>query len=158
MEYPISLILQDWIWVVHVPFVRMVKLVFFCTVPSGSPCRPNRGWFYPLSVLIAAFAYYVIDRFVSIAITYICFVTSYLSLFWYGCAGIRRDSVFLLRFPFLSHVPVFSCEISLVNRLKRPYSCFFSHFCFLVISVLLILVPSELYLIAVICIPPRFSM
>ena len=29
------------------------------------------------------------------------------------CAAIRRDSVSLLRFPFLSHVQVFSCEIRL---------------------------------------------
>ena len=34
------------------------------------------------------------------------------------CAAIRRDSVFLLRFPFLSHVQVFSCEILLIRRLK----------------------------------------
>ena len=51
-------------------------------------------------------------------------------------AAIRRDSVSLFRLPFLSHVHVFSREISLVCRLKFSYSCFSSHSCFLVIFVL----------------------
>ena len=34
------------------------------------------------------------------------------------CAAIRRDSVYLLRFPFLSHVQVLSFEISLVCHLR----------------------------------------
>ena len=50
-----------------------------------------------------------------------------MSLFW---AAIGRDSVSLLRFPFLSHVQVFSCEMSLVCHLKCPYSCFSTHFLF----------------------------
>ena len=41
------------------------------------------------------------------------------------CAAIRRDSVSLLWFSFLSHVQVFLCEISVVCRLKYPYSYFF---------------------------------
>ena len=44
------------------------------------------------------------------------------------CAAIRRDSVSLLMFPFLGHVHVFSCEISLVSRLKRPLSCFSGYY------------------------------
>ena len=63
------------------------------------------------------------------------------------CAAIRRDSVFLLRFPFLCHFQAFLCEISLVCHLRYPYNCFSSHFCFLVIVVLLILV---MFLITVI--------
>ena len=74
------------------------------------------------------------------------------------CAAIRKYSVSLLRFPFLSQIQVFSCEMSLVCRLKCPYSCFYSHFCFLVIFVLLILVLSVLFLVAIISLPPRFSM
>ena len=35
------------------------------------------------------------------------------------CAAIRRDSVSLLKIPFLSHVQVFSCEM-FISRLKRP--------------------------------------
>ena len=34
------------------------------------------------------------------------------------CAPIRRDAVFLLRFPFLSHVQVFSCEMSFVISIE----------------------------------------
>ena len=61
------------------------------------------------------------------------------------CVAIRRDSVSLLRFHFLSYVQAFS----LGCRLEYPYSCFSFHFCFLVI-VLLIFVKFVLFLIAVI--------
>ena len=44
-----------------------------------------------------------------------------MTLFW---AAIERYSVSLFKFPFLSHVQDFSCEIMLVCRLKYPYSCF----------------------------------
>ena len=70
--------------------------------------------------------------------------------FW---AAIKRDSFSFLRFSFLSHVQVFSCEISLVCRLKSPCRCFSSHFCFLVIFVLLIFVLSVLFLVTVISLP-----
>ena len=53
---------------------------------------------------------------------------------------IRKDSVSLLRFCFLSHIQVFLCEILLVSHLKYLYICFSSHLCFLVIVVLLIIV------------------
>ena len=33
------------------------------------------------------------------------------------CTSLRRDPVSLLSFPILSHIEVFSCEISLVCRL-----------------------------------------
>ena len=46
------------------------------------------------------------------------------------CATIKRDSVSLLRFQLLSHVRVFSCEMSLVSRLKPPLSFFFYAFLF----------------------------
>ena len=36
------------------------------------------------------------------------------------CAAIRRDSVSLLRFSFLSRVHIFPYEMLLVSRLKRP--------------------------------------
>ena len=57
-----------------------------------------------------------------------------MALFW---AAIKRDSVSLFGFPFCSHVQVFSREISQVCRLKYPYSCFSSHFCFQVFTVVL---------------------
>ena len=68
-----------------------------------------------------------------------------------------RDSVSLLRFPFLYYVHVFPCEMLLIRRLKRPQSCF-SSFCFLVIVVLRFLVSLALFLVAVISLPPRFAM
>ena len=45
-----------------------------------------------------------------------CWVLSILALMWLvlkalSCAAIRRDSVSLLKFPFLCHVQVLSCEI-----------------------------------------------
>ena len=54
-----------------------------------------------------------------------CCVLSILALIWFvlmalSCAAIRRDSASLLKFPFLSHVQVLSCEILFISRLKRP--------------------------------------
>ena len=57
-------------------------------------------------------------------------------------------------FLFLSHVKIFSCEISLVYRLKFPYSCFFH--IFLSVFVLLIFVLSVLFLVAVMSLPLDF--
>ena len=52
-------------------------------------------------------------------------VLSILALIWLvlmplSCASIRRDSVSLLRFPLLSRVQVFRCEVLFISRLKRP--------------------------------------
>ena len=64
------------------------------------------------------------------------------------CAASRIDSVSILRFPFLSHVHVFTCEISFVCHLKYSYSYFSFNFRFLVfvvvlfIFVLLVLFPA----------------
>ena len=70
------------------------------------------------------------------------------------CAAIRRDSVSLLKFLNFSHIHVFSCEISLVSRLKCPLSYFSSDFCFFFfLFVLSVLLP-----VAVISFLPRFSM
>ena len=54
-----------------------------------------------------------------------CWVLSILALIWLVLmalfySGIRRDSVSLLKFPFLSHVQVFWCEMVFISRLKRP--------------------------------------
>ena len=46
------------------------------------------------------------------------------------CAAIRRDSVSFLKFPFLSHVQVFSCEMSFISRLKSFFFPFlFPYYC-----------------------------
>ena len=70
-----------------------------------------------------------------------------MALFW---VAIRKESVSLSRLPFPRHVQVFSCEILSACRLKYPYSCFSSNFCFLVIVVLLSIVLFVLFLVAVI--------
>ena len=59
---------------------------------------------------------------------------------WKLCAAIRRDSVSLCRFIFLSHIYVFLCAISLRCRLKYLYSYF------LLVSVSPCLVFSYLYI------------
>ena len=51
-------------------------------------------------------------------------VLSILALIWLVlsalfCAAIRRDSVSLLKFHFISHVHVLSCEMLFISRLKR---------------------------------------
>ena len=71
-------------------------------------------------------------------------------------ASIRKYTVSHLRFSFLSHVQVFSWETLLFCRLKCPYSCFSSHFCFLVIFISSMLVFSVLFLVAVINLPLPF--
>ena len=92
-----------------------------------------------------------------------CWVLSILALIWLVlmalfCATIRRDSVSLLKFPYLRHVHVFSWVMSFVSSYKRPWCCFSSHFCFLLIVILFVFVLSVLFLVAVINLPPRFSM
>ena len=54
-----------------------------------------------------------------------CCVLPILALIWLVLlklffAAFRRDSVSLLKFSFLSHVHVFSCEMLLFSRLKHP--------------------------------------
>ena len=54
-----------------------------------------------------------------------CCVWSILALIWLVLmalfyTAIRIDSVSLFQFSFLSHVHIFSCQTSLVSRLKRP--------------------------------------
>ena len=92
-----------------------------------------------------------------------CFVVSILTLIWLVvmalfCAAIRRDSVSLLKFSFLSHVQVLSCEMLFISHLKRPWSYFSSRFCFLVFVILLSIVLSVLFLMAVISPRSYFSM
>ena len=92
-----------------------------------------------------------------------CCVLSILALIWFVlmalfCAAIRRDSVFLLKFPFLSHVLISSCEMLFISHLKHPWICFPSHFCFQVVVIVLSIVLSVLFLMAVINPRSCFSM
>ena len=84
-----------------------------------------------------------------------CCILSIVALIWLVLtvlflAAIRRDSVSLLKFPFLSHVQVLSREMLFISRSKRPLSCFSSHFCFLAIVILLPIVLSVSFLMALI--------
>ena len=79
-----------------------------------------------------------------------CWVLSILTFTWLVlmalfCAAIRRDSVSLLKFPFLSQVQVLSCEMLFISRLKDPQCSFSSHFCFLVI-ILIIIIFRDIYI------------
>ena len=85
------------------------------------------------------------------------FVASYLFLFnhsWslWRCFVLLSEGLF----PFLCHVRVFPFEVLLVCLFKYPYNCFSSHFCFPLIFVLLMLVFSVLFLVAVISLSPHF--
>ena len=79
-------------------------------------------------------------------LVYFCFDIVVMALFG---DSIRRDSASLSGFTFHNHVQFFSCEVSLTCHLKYPYSCFSSHFCFLVIFILLMLMLSVLFLVPV---------
>ena len=78
--------LQDRFCVVHIPFVHMVKLRFFCTIPSGLPSRPSRVLSYTLFELSCSICLsYVWSFGLHFHKTHICcFVASYLFLLWYG--------------------------------------------------------------------------
>ena len=153
----VSLILQDRFWVVHIPFVHMVKLQFLAQFPVDHLCPPSCALSYTLSVLICCiclcdWSFHLLSPH-NLHLLFCC-ILSILALIC--CAAIRRDSVSLLRFHFLSHVHVFLCEMLLISRLK--HSCFSSYFCFLVIVVLLVLMSLVLFLLAVISLPLCFSM
>ena len=64
-----------------------------------------------------------------------CWVLSILALIWFvltalSCAAIRRDSVSLLKFPFLCHIQVLSSEMLFISRLKPPIELFSFPFLF----------------------------
>ena len=74
------------------------------------------------------------------------------------CTAIGRDSVSRVKFSFLCQVQVFWCEMLFISLLRRPLSCFSSHFCFLVIFLLLFIVLSVSFLMAVNSPPSCFPM
>ena len=57
-------------------------------------------------------------------------------------AAIRRDSVSLLKFPFLSQIQILSREMLFMSRLMLFFFLFFPRFCFLAIVILLSIVSS----------------
>ena len=72
-------------WVVHIPFLGMVKFKFLAHFLVNHLAHPVVSSLVLLLCQFAASAYYVIDGFISVTcIAYICcFVASYLSTPWY---------------------------------------------------------------------------
>ena len=141
-----------------------------CTTPCRSVC-PHR--IPPSCLVLNSFSANLLHTFIMWLMVsslsphnlhfLFCYVLPILALIWLVlmvlfCAAIRRDSVSLLKFSFLSHVQVFSSGMLLFSRLNRPWSCFSSYFYFLVIVILLVFVLSVSFLVAVISPPPCFSM
>ena len=158
------LIPLDRFWVVHIPFVHMVKLQNLAQFPVGHLAYSVVRVLYSFCAnLLHSLIMWLIVSSLSPHNLHLlfCCVLSILALIWLVlmalfCAAVRRGSVSLLRFPFLSHVYIFSCKMSLVSRLKSP--CSPSPFCFLVIVVPLVLVPLVLFLVVITSLPPRYSM
>ena len=126
---------------VHIPFVCMVELKFPAHFPVDHPCLTKSCLaLYSFcanllhSLIICDWSFRLCHR---IAYIY-CFVASYLFslLIWFvlmalSCAAIRRDSVSLSwRFPFLSQVQVFWCEMLFIRRLKAAIEMFSFPFLF----------------------------
>ena len=109
----------------------------------------------PLSLIRWLIAYHNLRLLYFRLVYSCCFNIVFMMLF---CVAIRRNSLSLLSFLFLSHDQDFSYEISLVCFLKCPYICLSSHFWFLVISVPLILMLSLLFQMALISLPPHLYM
>ncbi len=119
-------------------FVGMVKFHFLAHFLVGHLALPVVSSLIFLLCKFATFAYYVIDCFVFVTTfaillrliysrfdmigSYGVFFFVLFCLFFVGFffAAIWRDSVSHLKFPFLSHVQVLSCEILFISRLNRP--------------------------------------
>ena len=125
------MLLGDRFWVVNILFVCLSNLNFlhnslWITLLTQS-CRILCSFFTNLLHLLIMWL--IISSLSSHNLHLLfCCMLSIFALMWFVfmvlfCAAIRRDSVFLIRFPFLSHVHVFSCEMSLVSCRKLP--CFF---------------------------------
>ena len=158
-------IFKDRFWVVHIPFVGMVKFKFLAHFPVDHLVHPSCLAFYSFcaSLLHLVIMWLMVSSLSSQSLHLLfCCILSILALIWLVlmtlfCAAIRRNSVSLLKFLFLCHFRVLSGEM-FISRLKYPWICFSSHFCFLVFFILLSMVLSVLFLMAVICPLSCFSL
>ena len=126
MEF-VHLILQVRCWAVHIPYVSMIKLKciaqFSQWITLPTQLCPV---LYALSAnLLHSLIMWLIVSCQSPHNLLFCCVLSILALIWSVLMALFstanwRDLVSLLRFTLLSHVHVFSCEMSLVSRLKHP--------------------------------------
>ena len=130
-------ILLDRCRVVHIPFVCMVELKFPAHFPVDHLADPV------VSCLILRFCgnllhsliiWFIVSSLHSQHLLFCC-VLSILALIWLVLmalfsAAIGRDSVSLIKFPFLSHVHVLSYEMLFISRLKTPIKLFSFPFLF----------------------------
>ena len=139
----------------------------FCISPSASPF-PTQSclvlYYFSANLLHSLIMWLIVSSLSphNLHLLFSC-VLSIISFIWLVlmalfCAVIRRDSIFLLRFPFLCHVQVFLCEMLFISRLKSPSIFFSSHFHFLVIVILLVFVLSVSFMVADMSPPSCFSM
>ena len=97
-----------------------------CTSPSGSPCPASCVLSFGANLLHSLITWLMVSSLSPHSLHLLfCCVLSVLALIWLVlmalfCADIRRDSCSLLNFPFLSHIQVFSCDMSFFSRLQHP--------------------------------------
>ena len=95
---------------------------------------------------------------------HLLFFASYIFSIWYHWFLWRcfvlllREILFLSKSLLLSQIQILSCEMLFIRLLKRLYSCFSSHFCIIVIGILLSIVLSVSFPMAVIGPCSCFSM
>ena len=121
--------------VVHIPVFRSVKYKLLTQLPVDYIPHPvvfGLILFLHFIRLLCDWSFRICHHITCIVIFGVSFLLAfYIVLMALFYAAIRRDSVWFLRFSFLSHVLIFSCDISLVCRLNCPYSCFSSLYCFI---------------------------
>ena len=120
----VHLILQDRFWVVHIPFACMVKFKLLAQLPVDHLAHPVIS--FCANLLHLLIMWLIVSSLSPHNLHFLfCYILSIFALIWLVlmalfCAAIRRDSVSLLRFPFISYVHIFSCEMLLVSHLKCP--------------------------------------
>ena len=159
-------IFLDRCWVVHIPFVCMVELKLPAHFQSTT--LPTQSWLalysFCANLLHSLIMWLIVSSLSPHSLHLLfCCVLSLLALIWLvlmalSCAAIRRDSVSILKFLFLSQVKVFGYEMLFIRRLNRPQSCFPSHFCFLVVVTFLSIVLPVSFLMVVFSPRSCFSM
>ena len=108
--------------VAHISFVHMVKFKFLALFPENH---------HPFSVMSSLLLHLLIMWLIVSSLSshnlhIVCCVLSILTFLWLVLMALFwRDSVYLLRFPFLRHVIIFSSQTSLMSRIKCLLSTFF---------------------------------
>ena len=139
----VGLIPHDRCCVVHIPFVCMVKiLVQFPGDHLAHPVVPSLIFFLGNFFYIHLLCDWLFCLSPHNFYLHFCCNLSILALLWLVlmalfCAAIRKDSVSLLKFPFLSHVHFF-LEWDVASYSLKKSIELFSHFCFLIIIIIII--------------------